>query len=223
MAGRPPSIGITSAQARTLNEIQAFAAQHGYPPTIKELATILGISHASVHEQVGQLVRKGYLKRDAGKSRGVTVVREPEANVSELVAVPIIGRVVAGPPLLAEENVVGEILVDSVIARRGRCFALEVQGDSMKDAGIKARDLLVVRQQPVAESGEIVVALLDGEATVKRLSIKNDRVELRPENARYRPIPVGDGDDFRIVGKVVGVWKQPTRRPVRAGPAPRSD
>jgi repressor LexA len=223
MAGRPPSIGITAPQSRTLNEIQAFAAQHGYPPTIKELAEILGISHASAHEQIGQLIRKGYLRHEPGKSRGVTIVREAEGHVAELVAVPVVGRVVAGPPLFAEQNITGEILVDSAVVRQGRCFALEVQGDSMKGVGITADDLLVVRQQPVADNGDIVVALLDGDATVKRLSVRGAQVELQPENARYKPIRVGPESDFRIVGKVVGVWKRPARTRGRAGPSSRSD
>lgn len=208
---------------RTLNEIRAFAAGHEYPPTIKELAAILGISDASAHEQIAQLIRKGYLRRERGKSRGMAIVREPEGNVAELVAVPIVGSVVAGPPLLADENVNGEILVDSTVVRQGRCFALEVQGDSMKDVGIMANDLLVVRQQPVADNGDIVVALFDGGATVKRLSVRDAQVELRPENARYKPIPVGPEIDFRIVGKVIGVWKRPTRTRGRAGPSSRSD
>lgn len=190
---------------------------------MQELGAILGISHSSVQEQISHLIRKGYLRREPGKSRGITIVREPENNVAELVAVPIVGRVVAGPPLLAEENVVGEILVEASLLRRGRCFALEVQGDSMKGAGIRASDLLIVRQQPVAENGEIVVALLDGEATVKRLAVKSGEVELRPENPRYRPIVVRGGEhDFRIVGKVVGIWRRPTKKRSPSGSTSRA-
>lgn len=150
-------------------------------------------------------------------------MREAEGNIAELVAVPVVGRVVAGLPLLAEQNITGEILVDSAVVRQGRCFALEVQGDSMKDVGIKINDLLVVRQQPVADNGDIVVALLDGDATVKRLSVRGAQVELRPENARHKPIPVGPESDFRIIGKVIGVWKRPARTRGRAGPSSRSD
>ena len=212
MPGRPPSVGITPAQLRALNEIRVFTSKNQYPPTLQELAAILGVSHSSVQEQISQLIRKGYLRREPGKSRGIAIVREPESSVTAVVAVPIVGRVVAGAPLLAEENVVGEILVEESLLRSGRCFALEVQGDSMKDAGILPADLLIVRQQPVADSGEIVVALLDGEATVKRLAVKRDQVELMPENPRYRPIEVTADSDFRIVGKVVGIWRRPRKR-----------
>ena len=222
MAGRPPSVGITPSQLRTLNEIRSFASSYEYPPTIHELAAILGVSHSSVHEQISQLIRKGYLRREPGKSRGIVIVRQPEDNVAEVVSIPIVGRVVAGHPLLAEENISGEILVDASLLKRGPCFALEVQGDSMTGAGIKAHDLLIVRQQPVAESGEIVVALLDGEATVKRLAVESGQVELRPANPRYRPILVGGENDFRIVGKVVGIWRRPAKKRVRAGSASRA-
>lgn len=195
--GRRPVQEITEPQRRTLKEIRLFTNRRGFPPTMKELADILGISHASVHGQVNQLVRKGYLKREPRKARGITIVREPEDDISDLVAVPIIGRVAAGQPILAEENIIGEVLVEGRIARAGRCFALEVTGDSMVDAGIRERDLVVVRQQPVAENGDIVVALLEDEATVKRLYIRGERIELRPENREHRPVPVGP--DFQAV------------------------
>lgn len=222
MSGRPPSVGITPSQMRTFNEIRAFASKFEYPPTVHELAAILGVSHSSVHEQISQLIRKGFLRREPGKSRGIVTVREPDGNVAQLVSVPIVGRVVAGHPLFAEENISGEILVDASLLKRGPCFALEVRGDSMKGAGIKASDLLIVRQQPVAENGEIVVALLDGEATVKRLAVNGGQVELRPANPRYRPILIGGEHDFRIVGRVVGIWRRPAKKRVRPGSPSRA-
>ena len=203
--GRRPIQEITAPQRRTLQEIRLYTSRRGFPPTIKELADILGISHASAHGQVNQLVRKGYLKREPKKARGIAIVREPEDDVPDLVAVPIVGQVAAGQPILAEENIIGEVLVESRIAGSGRCFALEVKGDSMVKAGIRERDLVVVRQQPVAENGDIVVALLEDEATVKRLYIREEKIELRPENPKHRPIPVGPDDGLRILGKVVAV------------------
>ena len=118
----------------------------------------------------------------------------------------------AGQPILAEENIVGEVLIDSRATRSGRCFALEVQGDSMIDAGIRDRDLVVVREQPVAESGDIVVALLDRDATVKRLFVRDERIELRPENARFRSRRIGPDDGLRILGKVVAVSRSGINR-----------
>ena len=203
--GRRPAVEITDPQRRTLRALRRFIDHRGLPPTIKELADSLGISAPSAHDQVNQLVRKGYVKRESRKARGLTVVREPMDDVLELLVVPIVGSVAAGQPILAEENVIGEVLVDSRAVRSGRCFALEVRGDSMIGAGIHDRDLVVVREQPVAESGDIVVALLDQEATVKRLFVRDERIELRPENPTHRPMPIGPDDGLRILGKVVAI------------------
>ena len=201
--GRRPVEEITDPQRRTVHELRRFTNRRGFPPTIQELADILGISPPSVRDQITQLVRKGYVRRESRKARGLTVIREPAAEMLELRAVPIVGSVAAGQPVLAEENIIGEILVDSRAVHSGRCFALEVRGDSMIGAGIHDQDLVVVRQQPVAESGDIVVALLDQEATVKRLFIRDERIELRPENTGHRPITIGPEDDLKILGKVV--------------------
>ncbi len=203
--GRRPATEITEPQVRTLKAIRDVLTEKGYPPTIIELAARLGISHASAHAQVGQLVRKGYLRREPNKSRGLAIAREPERGVSALVPVPIIGRVAAGEPLLAVENRVGEVLVEGNRERLRHCFALKVTGDSMVDARIDDGDLVIVRQQPAAESGEIVVALLGDEATVKRFYIRGDQIELRPENRRLRPIRINPEDELRIIGKVVAV------------------
>lgn len=203
--GRRPVEEITDTQINALKEIRRFTNHRGFPPTMKELADILGISHASAHGQVNQLVRKGYLKREARKARSLAIVREPEDTLSVMTAIPIVGRVAAGRSILAVENIVGEIMVEGRIARSGRCFALEVAGDSMVNAGIRERDLVVVREQPVAENGDIVVALLEDEATVKRLFIRDEKIELRPENPKHRPIPVGPDDGLRILGKVIAV------------------
>lgn len=203
--GRRPISGLTEPQQKTLAAVQEWLARNHVPPTMQELADALGIAPASVHEQITQLVRKGYLHREPRKARSLTVVRQVPPDPAGLVSVPIVGTVVAGMPLLAEENVEGEVLVDAAQVRSGRHFALRVSGDSMQDAGMQTGDLVVVRQQPVAENGDIVVALLDGEATVKRLSIQGHEIELRPENSRYRPIPVAPDADLRVLGKVVAV------------------
>lgn len=203
--GRKLTAEITDPQLRTLRAIRKFVDQRGFPPTAAELGEMLSITNASAHDQISQLVRKGYLKREPGKARGLTIVRDPVGAVLGLVSVPVIGRVAAGVPILADENVIGEVLVESSAVSGGRFFALAVEGDSMKNAGIKNGDTLIVRQQPVSESGDIVVALLEEEATVKRLYIGDDRIELRPENPNYKPMLIGPDDDLRIVGKVVAV------------------
>lgn len=194
-----PILFIYIHQIFDIREIDA--ADHRFA----KIGEVLGIANASAHEQINQLVRKGYLKREAGKSRGLSVAREPVSQPVSLMSVPIIGKVAAGFPIFAEENVTGEILVDSTVASKGKFFALEVQGDSMVNADIRDGDILVVRQQPLSESGDVVVVLVGDEATVKRLYIGEDGIELRPENPSYQPIVVEPDEDLRIIGKVVAV------------------
>jgi repressor LexA len=202
--GRPEVSEITEAQRKTLKELRDFIASRKYPPTMSELGDRLGVAAASAHQLVKQLERKGYVTREARKARSLSVVRDPEDRPERLVPVPLIGSVAAGPAL-SEENHIGDVLIDQSLAGRGRCFALRINGDSMTGAGMKNGDVIIVRQQPVAESGEIVVALLDDEATVKRLSIQGDRIELLAENRRYKPIEIGADTEFRIIGKVVAI------------------
>ena len=205
--GRKALTGLTPAQDRALAMIRQFVDRHGFPPTVKELGGELGIAPASAHELMTGLERKGYLRRSPGKARSLEILRPTAPTATQLVAVPILGQVPAGTPLLAAENVVGKLLVDARTAR-GRCFALEVQGDSMIDADIQDGDYVIVRQQQLAESGEIVVAMLDDEATVKRLRLTGEAIELRPENRRLSPIHIGPDDDLRILGKVVAIHRR---------------
>lgn len=203
--GRPKVETLTDNQRRVLQEMCDFIARHNYPPTMQELGALLGITGASVHQLVKQLERKGYVTRKPRQARSLVVVRRPEQAVETLMPVPLLGVVKAGPAMLAEENRIGDVLVDAGIAGRGRCFALRVSGDSMIDAGMCDGDVVIVRQQPVAESGEVVVALIGDDATVKRLFVSGDQIELRPENKNYKPIVVAAEVDFRILGKVIAV------------------
>jgi repressor LexA len=203
--GRRPIRQITPSQERVLRAVARFIRKHNYPPTLQELADGLSLAGPSVYEQVNQLVKKGYLQRDAGKARGLKVLRQPDGAVAELVAVPIVGAVAAGSPILAEENIIGEILVEGALAAQGRLFGLRVRGESMLGAGIHHRDVVIVRRQPLAEHGDIVVATVDGDATVKRLFVREGQIELRPENPKHRPIAIGPDTDLRIVGKVIAV------------------
>ncbi len=203
--GRPTSNLISEAQKRSLTALREIIAKKGFAPTMAELGDFLSISAASAHQLVGQLERKGYIKRDSGKARSITVSREPMQMLDALVSIPVLGLVKAGPTMLAEENLVGHVLVSQKLVGRGKCFALQILGDSMINANINDGDVVIVRQQPIAENGEIVVALIDDEATVKRLFVSEDLIELRAENKRYKPIVVAPDCELRILGKVVGV------------------
>ena len=218
MPGRPPIDTITDAQRRTLRTIEAFVRERTIPPTMQDLADDLGITPASVYGLIKQLERKGYVQRSGRKkARSLVVIRSADDPLVGLASIPLVGTVAAGRPLLAEENILGEVLVDGSMARNGSCFGLRVQGDSMKNIGISADTLLIVRQQPLAEHGDIVVAQVNGETTVKRLYLRGQTIELHPENPKYRPIPITSELDFRIVGKVVAVQRadQPNKNTKR--------
>jgi repressor LexA len=205
--GRKPVEGLTEAQEKALKAIRAFVDRKGFPPTVMELADHLDMASASAHELVSALVEKGFLRRTPRKARSLEIVRQPPVPASDLRPVPVVGTVVAGMPLLAVENIEGEILVDAHVVR-GTCFALKVKGDSMIEADIAEGDLVIVRQQPLAESGDIVVALMEDEATVKRLFISDEIIELRAENPAYPVISIGAENGLRILGKVVAVRRR---------------
>lgn len=138
------------------------------------------------------------------------MVKEPAVHegIQSLVAVPVLGTVRAGRPIFAEENIIGEILVEERVTRNKRCFALKVYGDSMRDAEINEGDLIIVAQQETAENGDIIVALIEDEATVKRFFKTPTLIELRPENPAHRSILVGPDDIARVLGKVIAVRRQ---------------
>lgn len=211
--GRKPTVEMTEPQRRVLREVRDIIAATGIPPTAKELADRLHLSPATAHEQVGQLVRKGYLGRIPRKARSLTVLREPDDAPVDLISIPLVGSVAAGYPIYAEENRLGDVFVDRHLVANGRHFALRITGESMRDAAIRDGDVVIVRQQPVAEHGDIVVALRNGDATVKRLSIRQHTIELRPENPDFAPIPIEPDDDFRILGKIVAVRRITECRP----------
>ncbi len=191
------------------SSILAFIARHcrdsGYPPTVREIGFAVGLaSPSTVHAHLAKLEAAGHIKRDATKPRAMFVCStDPAASPTHQPApeagLPVLGAVAAGAPILAEENVEG--LVTSPFPGD---FMLRVRGDSMIDAGILDGDLVVVRRQQVADDGRIVVALIEDEATVKRLSTSGERSWLMPENPAYEPIPA---DDAQLVGEVVGVLR----------------
>lgn len=204
--GRPQSEALSVPQRRVLDAIAVYVSEQGIAPTLRELADQLELAVGTVHRLIGRLERNGYVARTDGKSRSLTLLRPPDSSpLVSLVSIPILGVVVAGDPLFAPENQLGELHVDRSTIQSGRHFALKVSGPSMIDAGIHHGDLLVVRQQPLANHHDIVVALVNDESTVKRLHYRDGQIKLVPENKRFKPITVQATDDFRIIGKVVAV------------------
>lgn len=206
--GRPRQNEITEGQSRALDELSAAIDRNGIAPTMTELGEQLGITAASAHQLILQLERKGYVRRQPRKARSLRVIRRPSQSIGSMKSVPLIGVVKAGPAMLAEENRLGEVMVASDLVGRGQCFALEISGDSMKDADMRNGDVVIVRRQLIAENGEIIVAMIDDEATVKRLETDDGVVRLMPENRKYKPIEVQPDSDFRVLGKVIGVSRK---------------
>ena len=201
--------GLTESQAKVMKTISEFIAENGYSPTAKEIAEILHITQTSVFEQLSRLEKKRYITRQKGAARTIGILEsstneKPVKNEAvKLVKVPVLGTIAAGVPIFADENMEGEILVDESNIGKGRFFALRVRGDSMINAGIMNGDLVIIRRQPLAENGDIIAALIDCDATLKRLSLNNGEVLLLPENEKYSPIDVTCREDFRILGKMV--------------------
>ncbi len=210
--------GLTKRQSQTLEFIRRSIEERGYPPTLREIGEYMGIrSTNGVNDHLRALERKGYLRREDMKSRALRLVEdpapEPEARPSDgdILEIPVLGRVAAGTPLLAEEHVVDAVRIDRMAIRGGGdVFGLRVAGDSMIEAGIMSGDYVFVRKQATAERGEIVVALIGDEATVKYFYPERDYIRFQPANSQMAPILVR-ASDFKstmLLGKVVGVFRK---------------
>lgn len=195
---------LTSRQATILKYIQKVIEDRGYPPSVREIGEAVGLkSSSTVHTHLVNLEKKGYIRRDPTKPRAIEVLK----NKPSVVQVPVVGRVAAGKPILAIENIESTFpLPTSFLKSKKDVFMLTTKGDSMINAGIYDGDYLVVCQQQTAEDGDIVVALLNGEdATVKRFFKEEDSIRLQPENDLMEPIR---SKDVMILGKVIGVFRK---------------
>ncbi|HVP38021.1 MAG TPA: transcriptional repressor LexA [Candidatus Saccharimonadales bacterium] len=208
---------LTDRERELLQLIVRLTEERGFPPTIREIGEAAGIrSTNGVRYFLERLEAKGYVHRSQGLSRGIELTHEPARPTlahagppgPQPVHVPLLGRVAAGLPVLSEENVEDTLLLDPSMAGHGSVFALRVRGDSMKDAGILDRDVVVVRQQREARSGDIVVALVDGEATVKTYRAKRSGIVLEPANAAFQPIEIAERQELRLLGRVVAVLRK---------------
>ncbi|HKW60015.1 MAG TPA: transcriptional repressor LexA [Candidatus Dormibacteraeota bacterium] len=195
---------LSDRQNRILDYIRYVTKTRNYPPSVREIGEAVGLSSSStVHNHLNQLERRGLIKRDPSKSRTVQLVSDIELDQERrsAVSVPIVGHVAAGSPILAEQNIEDHVLLSSDLAKEGY-FLLRVRGDSMIDAGILDGDLVLVRPQHEASNGSIVVAMIEGDATVKRFERSNGHVKLIAENPAYQPIVT---TNVSLVGIVRGV------------------
>ncbi|MBI5570477.1 MAG: transcriptional repressor LexA [Desulfomonile tiedjei] len=196
---------LTPRQRETLDWVKNFIREHGMPPTVREIGAAFGIKSSSVFDLLSTLERKGWLRRGDLGARSL-IVEGLTNTQSEISEVPVVGSIAAGRPIEAIENDRGTIAVSSDLLRGRETYALKVEGESMIDAGILDGDYVIVRQQETADDGDIVVALIGEEATLKRFYREEDGVRLEPANKELTSIHVGIGD-FRIQGKVVGVMR----------------
>src|SRR4051812_13352524 len=209
---------LTKRQQEIFEFIKRYSAQNGYPPTVRDIGKAVGLASSStVHAHLANLEKLGVLRRDPSKPRAIelfdrvgkdvgTVVESAVQSVKGMVrqGIPLVGQVAAGSPVLAEENVEDYIQVPSIAGGDEGEYVLRVRGDSMKDAGILPGDYVVVRKQETADDGEIVVALVGEEATVKRFFREADHIRLQPENPAHEPIRT---KDVQLLGRVIGLYR----------------
>jgi repressor LexA len=225
--GPPDATGLTPRQQRVLTTIKSSIEQRGYPPSMREIGDAVGLtSSSSVAHQLKMLEEKGFIKRDPNRPRAIEVflpeilaarrsisaaeeTTYDETGIGDAVSaaayVPVLGRIAAGGPILAEERFEDVFPLPKQLVGDGQLFLLEVSGDSMVDAAICNGDYVVIRQEQTAENGEIVAAMIDGEATVKTFQRKGGQVWLLPHNPAYEPI---DGTHATILGKVTAVLRR---------------
>jgi repressor LexA len=198
-------LNLTKRQQEIFEYVKRYVGEHGYPPTVRDIGKAIGLTSSStVHAHLANLEKLGLLRRDPTKPRAIEVLVDKAKQVVAPGGLPLVGQVAAGQPVLAEENIEEYVAVPPLAGGDEGEFVLRVKGDSMKDAGIFEGDFVVVRRQETAGDGEIVVALVGEEATVKRFFKEPDHVRLQPENDAMEPIRTRD---VQVLGRVVGVCR----------------
>jgi len=214
-------VDLTKRQQEIFDFIKRYSAKYGYPPTVRDIGKAVGLASSStVHAHLANLEKLGLLRRDPSKPRAIELLDRVRGDVGSAVGtavenalgvlrpgLPLVGQVAAGTPILAEENIEDYVQVPSIAGGEDGEYVLRVRGESMKDAGILGGDFVVVRPQDTASDGEIIVALVGEEATVKRFFRESDHVRLQPENTAMEPIR---SKEVRILGRVVGVFRSVT-------------
>ena len=203
---------LTKRQQEIFDFIKKYSAKYGYPPTVRDIGKAVGLASSStVHAHLANLEKAGLLRRDPSKPRAIEMLDRATSGVVDAVksvvgqgGLPLVGQVAAGQPILAEENIEDYVEVPTLAGGDKGEYVLRVRGDSMKDAGILPGDYVVVRRQDTAVDGEIVVALVGEDATVKRFFREEDHVRLQPENESFEPIR---SREVRVLGRVVGVLR----------------
>jgi len=201
---------LTERQRAIYGYIKDYILTHKYPPTIREIGDRFGIKSTNgVRDALKALELKGYIKKISNQARGIALPKKAFPTSAHTAHLPIIGRIAAGTPILAQENIEDTLTLDqAVLPRSTEIFALRVQGDSMVGDGILNGDIAIIRMQKNAERGQIVAAVIDGDATLKHYHPLTNKIELRASNPKYFPITVSEGEDFSIAGILAGVIRK---------------
>ncbi|MES0491174.1 MAG: transcriptional repressor LexA [Leptospirales bacterium] len=218
-------LSLTEKQNRVLNFVTEHIEKLNFPPTVREIASYFGVSGKAAHDHLRAIAKKGYINLFTGSARGIEIIRKgndsaPEnpllpisSILQDLHMVPLLGSIAAGTPMLAEENVDTRLaLPKSFLPQTGEMFALKIKGDSMENAGIFEDDIAVIKQvtdfRSETKTGDIVAALIDGEATLKTFRKKGTKIELHPENENYSVISLSAKENPAIIGKLVGIYRK---------------
>jgi repressor LexA len=201
-------MNLTKRQQEIFDYVKEHVSDHGYPPTVRDIGKAIGLTSSStVHAHLANLEKLGLLRRDPTKPRAIEVLKDKARQVVTPSGLPLVGQVAAGQPVLADENIEEYVPVPGIAGGDDGEFVLRVKGDSMKDAGILEGDFVIVRRQETAADGDIVVALVGEEATVKRFFREDDHVRLQPENETMQPIRTREA---QVLGRVVGLCRRVT-------------
>jgi len=205
MKSKRGSIKLTGKQEKILQFIKKSIASDGFPPTLREIGDRFNITVKGAYDHVKAIEKKGYIRTEQNKSRAIVVLDMDDEAPPDAINIPLLGRIAAGAPLLAAEYVDGYLSFPRSMFRNGEYFALRVKGDSMVEAGIFDGDYAVIEKRNSAESGDIVAALIDDEATLKRLKINGRKILLVPENKAYQPI---EAQEVTILGKLFALFRR---------------
>ena len=196
---------LTTKQERILDFIKESIKESGFPPTVREIGEKFNITVKGAYDHVKAIEKKGFIKTEQNKSRAIVVLNEEEEIPVDAITIPLVGRIAAGSPILAQENIEEYLSFPKSMFKSGEYFALNVKGDSMVDGGIFDGDIAIIKKQNTANNGEVVAALLTEEATLKRLKLAGNKVQLLPDNPAYQPIVA---EDVAILGKLIALFRK---------------
>ncbi|MEO0083504.1 MAG: transcriptional repressor LexA [candidate division WOR-3 bacterium] len=200
---------LTKKQQRILKFIKDFIERHSYPPSYGEIAEYFKVRKPTILDHINALQKKGYLRKQTYRARTIELTEKFPVARPDFVEVPIVGKIAAGSPLLAVENIEGTIKIDRSVLKEVDSFALWVKGDSMIDAGIQDGDLVIIKMQPVVEKNEIAAVLIDDEVTLKYYQADADAIKLTPANSQMKPMIIPRGTkEVRVLGKAIGLFRK---------------